>query len=93
MNNYFVYIITNKRNTVLYTGITNNIDRRMAEHKAHQIEGFTKKYKLEKLVYCEEFDNPRDAITNEKRIKGWIRARKIVLIESKNPKWIDLSIS
>lgn len=63
----------------------------MSEHKSHLIGGFTKKYKLAKLVYCEEFDNSIDAITNEKRIKGWIRAKKIDLIVSKNPDWVDLS--
>lgn len=88
---YFVYIMTNYKNTVLYTGITNNITRRVFEHKNKLIPGFTAKYNINKLVYIEQFNNPSDAINNEKKIKGWIRKKKINLIESSNPKWDDLA--
>ncbi len=90
MKHYYVYILTNKTNKVLYTGITNNILRRIHEHKSGIIEGFTKKYRTEKLVYVESFDNPNDAIAAEKKIKGWLRIKKIRLIESMNPQWDDL---
>ena len=92
MKHYYVYILTNKTNKVLYTGVTNNILRRIYEHKAGLIEGFTKKYKTKKLVYIDAFDNPNDAIATEKKIKGWIRIKKIRLIESMNPQWEDLSL-
>lgn len=70
--------------------MTNNLLRRIYEHKSKRIEGFTKKYKLKKLVYFEEFTDVNDAITAEKKIKGWLRIKKIKLIESKNPTWEDL---
>ena len=88
--NYYVYIITNKSGT-LYTGVTNNLERRIFEHKNHLIEGFTKKYKITKLVYFEETSDIRVAISREKQIKGWTRKKKIALIESINPEWNDLS--
>jgi putative endonuclease len=90
MKDYFVYIMTNKSKT-LYTGVTNNLVRRVYEHKNKLIEGFTKKYNINKLVYFELFDNPDDAIKREKQIKGWLRKKKIDLIESMNPEWKDLS--
>jgi putative endonuclease len=90
MKDYFVYIMTNKSKT-LYTGVTNNLVRRVYEHKNKLIEGFTKKYNINKLVYFELFDNPGDAIKREKQIKGWLRKKKIDLIESMNPEWKDLS--
>lgn len=71
--------------------MTNNILRRIHEHKSDLIKGFTKKYKTKKLVYVEDFDNPNDAISAEKKIKGWLRIKKIKLIESMNPQWNDLS--
>lgn len=92
MKHYYVYILTNKTNKVLYIGVTSNILRRIHEHKSGLINGFTKKYKTKKLVYVESFDNPNDAISNEKKIKGWLRIKKIKLIESRNPNWEDLSI-
>ena len=92
MKHYYVYILTNKSNKVLYTGVTNNILRRIYEHKAGFIKGFTKKYRVKKLVYFESFTNPNDAIAAEKKIKGWLRSKKIVLIESMNPNWKDLSV-
>ena len=88
---YYVYILTNKNNTVLYTGVTNDLCRRLYEHKNHLNDGFTKRYNLEKLVYFETFTNIKDAIIREKTIKGWTRAKKNVLIDSLNPKWKDLS--
>ena len=90
MKHYYIYILTNKMSTVLYTGITNNLLRRVYEHRNGLIDGFTKKYKVIKLVYFEDFTNPTDAIAAEKKIKGWIRKKKIKLIESVNPKWNDL---
>ena len=77
---YFVYILSNWDNKVLYAGVTNNLGRRMWEHKNALIDGFSKKYNLKKLVYFEEFKDVRDAIAAEKRIKGWLRIKKIKLI-------------
>ena len=88
---YYVYILTNKSNEVLYIGVTNNLPRRLFEHKNEQIEGFTKKYHIHKLVFFEEFSDINDAIACEKRLKRWTRAKKNALIESKNPDWRDLS--
>ena len=90
---YYVYILTNKANNVLYIGVTNNLQRRIAEHKNEQVEGFTKRYHLHKLVFFEEFSDVNNAIAWEKRLKRWIRAKKNALIESKNPSWKDLSES
>ena len=87
---YFVYIMTNKSGT-LYTGVTNNLERRIYEHKHHLVKGFTKKYKIDKLVYFEETNDIHAAISREKQIKGWLRKKKIALIESMNPGWKDLS--
>jgi len=86
---YCVYIATNKSNT-LYIGITNNLQRRMYEHRQKLIPGFTEKYNINKLVYLQEFNNPQEAITAEKQIKGWTRKKKIVLIKSINPTFKDL---
>lgn len=88
--NYFVYIVTNFENKVLYTGVTNNLARRIQEHKEGKIEGFTAKYKLNKLVYHELFNYINDAISREKQIKGGSRKKKEELIISINPKWNDL---
>jgi putative endonuclease len=87
---YFVYIMTNKSGT-LYTGVTNNLERRIYEHKHHLVDGFTKKYKITKLVFFEETNDINVAISREKQIKGWLRKKKIALIESMNPGWKDLS--
>ncbi|MCK5332669.1 GIY-YIG nuclease family protein [Candidatus Parcubacteria bacterium] len=87
---YYVYIATNKRNTVLYTGITNNINRRMYEHKNKLIKGFTSKYNIEKLIYCQEFNTAIEAIIAEKKIKGWTRAKKIKLIKTINSEFNDI---
>jgi putative endonuclease len=89
MNQYYVYIMTNRSGT-LYTGVTNNLMRRVFEHKHHLIEGFTKKYNITRLIYYEVTDDVRLAIRREKQIKGWVRKKKIALIESMNPEWNDL---
>ncbi len=91
MNQYFVYILTNKSNKVLYIGVTNNIERRMYEHKNKMIDGFTKRYNLTKLVYFEETSDVRSTIEREKQLKNWHRDWKIKLINEFNPEWKDLS--
>ena len=88
---YYVYIITNWNNKVLYTGVTNNIERRAEEHKNKLIKGFSQKYKVNKLVYIEETNNINDAIAREKQIKGWKRIKKIELVNKVNPNWKDIS--
>jgi putative endonuclease len=90
MKQYYVYIMTNRSQT-LYTGVTNNLQRRMYEHKHHLVAGFTSKYHITHLVYFEETSDVNAAIAREKQIKGWLRAKKIALIESMNPEWRDLS--
>ena len=90
MKEYFVYILTNKSRT-LYTGVTGNIESRVFQHKHGQGSTFTSKYKITKLVYYEPFSKILDAIAREKQIKGWLRTKKIALIESMNPDWEDLS--
>ena len=88
---YYVYIMASKRNGTLYTGVTNNLERRVYEHKNNIIEGFTKKYKVHSLVYYEETNDINDALEYEKRIKGWLRNKKVALIEETNPNWDDLA--
>jgi len=90
-NQYFVYILTGRNNQVLYIGVTNNIERRSIEHKQGNIPGFSKKYNLYKIVYCEEFRSIKDAIYREKQIKNWHRQWKLDLITKNNPQWKDLS--
>ncbi|MEG8989261.1 GIY-YIG nuclease family protein [Ignavibacteria bacterium 4148-Me] len=90
MEQYYVYIMTNNSRT-LYTGVTNNLRRRIYEHKNKLIPGFTNKYNITKLVYYEEFKDIKIAIAREKQIKGWLRKKKIDLIEKVNPNWEDLS--
>lgn len=87
----YVYILSNRKRTVLYIGVTNNLKRRIYEHKHEIIVGFTKKYHIHRLVYFEEFNHIDQAIVREKMLKGWRRERKNTLIESVNPNWIDLS--
>lgn len=87
---YFVYMMTNRSKT-LYTGVTNDLVRRVFEHKNHQIPGFTTRYCIDRLVYFEETNNIEAAITREKQIKGLLRSRMITLIEANNPEWDDLS--
>ena len=83
--------MTNKHNTVLYTGVTNNLRRRVVEHKEKLITGFTSKYNVTKLIYAEEFTSPYNAIQREKQLKAGSRKKKIQLINSLNPHWDDLS--
>ncbi len=87
---YYVYILTNFKNTVLYTGITNDLIRRIYEHKQKITPGFTQKYNVSKLVYFEIFDDPENAIKREKAIKNLLRAKKIELIKLNNPDFSDL---
>jgi len=89
--NYYVYIMSNTHRTVLYTGVTNDLIRRVYEHKHHlDKSSFTAQYNVENLVYYETTTNPETAITQEKQIKGWNRNRKEKLIESINQNWVDL---
>jgi len=90
MKQFYVYIMTNKSRT-LYTGVTNNLERRVHEHKQKLIPGFTIKYNISRLVFFESTQDIRAAIEREKQIKGWLRSKKIALIESVNPQWEDLS--
>lgn len=82
--------MTTQTNNVLYVGVTNNIERRIAEHKSHSIPGFTQKYRVDKCVYVEECGNINDALQREKQIKGWTRAKKFALINTINPDLRDL---
>ncbi len=88
---YYVYILTNYSNEVLYIGITNNLERRIYEHKHKLIEGFTSKYNVNKLVYFEAFNHADEAITREKQLKKWAREKKISLIKTVNSEFKDLS--
>ena len=90
---YYVYILTNKTNNVLYIGMTNDIQRRISEHKSELIDGFSKRYHTHKLVYFEKFNHPNEAIEREKQLKGYVRAKKIALINGLNPTWENLSES
>ncbi len=92
MSNYYVYILTNKTKTVLYIGVTNNLFRRVEEHRLGLVEGFTKKYKTKTLVYAQAFNSPLEAIVAEKKLKGWTRQKKENLIASVNPEWQDLNV-
>lgn len=87
---FYIYIMTNKSNTVLYTGVTSNITQRVYQHKEKQIEGFTKRYNITKLVYYEVFSDAENAISREKQIKDFPRSRKMALIDRFNPIWEDL---
>ena len=91
-NSYYVYIMTNQSGT-LYTGVTNNVVRRVYEHKHKLVGGFTSKYNITQLVYYEETYDVQAALAREKQIKGWLRERKVALIKSVNPRWLDLSAS
>jgi len=88
---YYVYILTNKSNNILYIGVTNDLIRRIFEHKNKLVEGFTKKYNLLKLVYYEATNDIESAINREKQLKNWHREWKINLINQFNPEWKDLS--
>ncbi|MGA8220283.1 MAG: GIY-YIG nuclease family protein [Candidatus Acidiferrales bacterium] len=90
MKGGFVYILASKSG-VLYTGVTSNLDLRTVQHRLKMTEGFTKEFNVTRLVYYERFGDIRQAIAREKQIKGWLRAKKIALIEAANPKWKDLA--
>jgi putative endonuclease len=87
---YYIYILTNKVRTVLYTGVINSLSRRIWQHKNKIMPGFTSRYNLNCLIYFEEFRDINHAISREKQIKGWSRAKKIALITQGNPQWDDL---
>jgi putative endonuclease len=89
---YYVYLITNWNNKVMYVGVTNNLERRIYEHKNKMVKGFTKKYNVSKLVYFEETQDIIAAIDREKEIKGWRRQKKDQLVNNSNPTWKDLSL-
>ena len=91
LKTYYVYILTNKRNTVFYIGVTNDLKRRAYEHKQKKIDGFTKRYNLTKLVYFEQTTDVRIAIQREKQLKNWHREWKLNLIKSENPGFKDLA--
>ncbi len=88
---YFVYMMTNYRQTVLYTGVSNSLERRVWQHKHGTFEGFTKRYKCDRLVHYEEYGEIDQAIAREKQIKGWTRAKKNALVAATNPEWRDLA--
>jgi len=90
MKSYWIYILCSKRNGTLYVGVTNDLVRRIYEHREKTIKGFTKNYNVTKLVYAEEFQDIYEAIHREKCIKKWSRAWKLHLIEKSNPQWRDL---
>jgi len=87
---YYVYIMTTVRNTALYTGVTNDLVRRVYEHKNDMVEGFTKRYRMHKLVYYEAGGDVLAVLAREKQIKSWVRQKKLALITSFNPDWRDL---
>ena len=91
IHTYYVYLLTNKNNSVIYTGITNDIRRRTAEHKEGKPGSFTHRYNCTKVVYFEEFDSATEAIDREKQLKSGSGARKEALINQHNPEWLDLS--
>jgi putative endonuclease len=91
VHQYYLYILTNKKDGVLYIGVTNDLERRMFEHKNKLVEGFSSKYNLDKLIYFETFQYINDAIKREKNIKKWKRDWKLKLIEEDNENWNDLS--
>ncbi len=89
MKNYYVYILTNHSRT-LYIGVTNDLQRRMYEHQNKLVDGFTKKYNIDQLVYFEQTESISDAIAREKQLKKWSRSKKLALIQSTNPEWHNL---
>ena len=90
-NSYFVYILANWNHSVLYIGVTNDLQRRVYEHRQELVEGFTKKYHVHKLVYYEHTGDVKAALAREKQLKGWRREKKEALVETMNPDWKDLS--
>ena len=90
MKDYYVYIMANDNNNVFYIGVTNDLQRRVYEHRTGIFEGFTKKYRVHKLVYCENCHDVKDALRREKQLKGWTREKKKALIETVNPEWKEI---
>ena len=93
LKNYYIYLLTNKRNSVIYTGVTRHLTQRVYQHKIKLQKGFTQKYNVNKLVYFETTTDIYVAIKREKQIKGWKRIKKIALIEKDNPEWLDLFLT
>ena len=89
---YYVYILTNNADAVMYIGITNDLKRRLSEHHAEQVSGFTQKYHVHKLVYYEDTNDVYSAISREKQLKKWSRSKKNALVCKMNPQWKDLSV-
>ena len=87
---YFVYILSSRTRRI-YIGVTNDLERRVAQHKRREVEGFTSRYNIDRLVYYEETDDVTAAIAREKQLKGWVRVRKCELVYSMNPEWRDLA--
>ena len=92
MKTYYVYMLTNNNHNVIYVGVTNNLERRIEEHRQDSADGFTKKYNVHKLVYIESTESVEAAIAREKQIKGWRRDKKDALVKNMNPEWNDLSL-
>ena len=88
-HNYYVYILSSAKG-VLYVGMTNDLVRRVAQHRGREVPGFTKRYNVDQLLYFEHTNDVNAAITREKQIKGWVREKKAALIEAQNPQWVDL---
>jgi putative endonuclease len=88
---FWIYIMTNEHDTVLYIGMTNDLAKRVSEHRTGEIPGFTANYRCKKLIYYEHCTDVRDAIAREKQIKNWSRAKKVKLIVTLNPRWFDLA--
>src|SRR5215211_6895478 len=88
---FYVYLLATRKNGPIYVGVTNDLHRRVFEHKTHAIRGFTARYNVDRLVYFETFDNPETAIAREKQLKKWRREWKVALIERDNPEWRDLA--
>ena len=91
-HDYYVYILTNEHGNVMYIGVTNNLSRRLYEHRKGLVDGFTKKYNTHKLVYYETTTDINSAIAREKQLKGWSRSKKNALVESINPEWKEIII-
>jgi len=87
---YYIYIVTNKNNSVLYIGVTGDLEGRIYQHRERLIESFTKRYQCTKLLYYEDYPDPQSAIVREKQLKGWRREKKVALINRINPRWNDL---
>jgi putative endonuclease len=88
--NYYVYILTNKQHTVLYTGVTRDLQKRVYQHRMKLVPGFTSRYNVSKLLYYEVFDDAYTAISREKQIKAGSRTKKLDLVNGMNPQWVDL---